>query len=150
MSAREKNILAFVQHTSPDIDGVDVSQNILRSPKATSLHGNTYLPTLTTSSKVYLFKPCRLLCGAEALACQGFPVQDHREVLTKTHPRLMHDLAGNAMSMSVIFAVYVSMMLSLPWVVEAVDPKPFDLDLDSAIGAFSSSIAGRASDEESE
>ena len=141
MSAREKNLLTFAQHTNADIHGVDVSQGISRFPKAGCLLGRHFLPALTTSSKIYLFCRKRLLCGNEALRAQGFPTEEFEDPMLSTHPRVLHDLAGNAMSATVVYATFSAMLLSIPWTEPEQHFAAEDIDMDSAIGAFASSVA---------
>ena len=91
---------------------------------------------------MFLFERKRLLCGGEALKAQGFPVEEHAELVNGTSSKLMHDLAGNAMSISVVHAVFTALWLAVPWT-----EKPPDIletgtaDWQSAIGALSSSLA---------
>eukprot|EP00959_Pyramimonas_sp_CCMP1952_P228983 4788079-Pyramimonas_sp.AAC.1 len=63
LHAREKNALVFVQQTDPQCPGVDVSQSIGRKVRmARGILGRRYVPTITTSTKMFLLqKPMRIL-----------------------------------------------------------------------------------------
>ncbi len=155
MSAREKNVLTFTQHADAQCEGVDVSQSINRLPKLGRLHGRLYIPTYTTHTKMYVFALARVLNGVEALSCQGFPVSDHEQLLKKTSPKCLHDLAGNAMSANVVLAVFLSMMVCLPWKRREVkDGECEDVSEDDAevlngiLQSFSASAAAPQSDSE--
>eukprot|EP00959_Pyramimonas_sp_CCMP1952_P107306 2243889-Pyramimonas_sp.AAC.1 len=116
LPAREKNLLAFVQSVFPGAEGVDVGQAIGRCSKIWRKGERSFLPTLTTSTKMFLFgQHFRLLSGAEALMAQGFPIEQFRGLLADTNVKLLTDLAGNAMSAHVVLAVHAAMLLSVPW-----------------------------------
>lgn len=155
LPAREKNLVTFLQHVHPQAAGVDVSQAISRMVKTVTLDdGRIVLPTLTTSTKMFLLPRARMLNGHECLLAQGFPAQDpsFARVLEKVPQRLLHDLAGNAMSSTVCFAVFSAMVLAVPWAdapEEDSDSGPDEedgCDLSSVLQGFSASSARPAGD----
>ena len=118
MPVREKNLVTFSQHVHPSAVAMDVSQSISRFSKTHTLEdGRVFIPTLTTSSKLFWLPRARLLSGEETLIAQGFPTEDPKfaDVVRKTPQKLLHDLSGNAMSSTVVGAVFCSMMLAVPW-----------------------------------
>ena len=48
---------------------------------------------------------------------QGFPSTDRvfAKVLEETQPARLHDLAGNALTSTVVYSVFAAMLLSSPW-----------------------------------
>ncbi|KAI0892196.1 hypothetical protein F4806DRAFT_489081 [Annulohypoxylon nitens] len=87
----------------------DLSQNIHRSVAASNPFGIT--GCLTPNGIHYMSDQCRMVSGYETLALQGLPL--HRiEFATETQEQL-RDLAGNAMSTTVIGAVLQALFMAV-------------------------------------
>ena len=110
------------QGDAKEMTSCDIGQRIDRVAKGWDGSTQTLIPSATTfllPSKGTGFKDfseCRLLCGREALAIQGFPCEWLDEVprLSASEPMLM-DLAGNAFPGLVFSAVYSSMLAIVPF-----------------------------------
>ena len=140
MPAREKNLVAFTQAIHPSVSGVDVSQSIGRCPmvKFQEESQTSFLPTLTTSTKMFMLAPhCRVLAGPEVLSAQGFPIEEFEKLLGETQPARLHDMAGNAMTCTVVLSVFCAMLLAVPWSGEGGEPpQSSSEDLSVALVAF--------------
>ena len=104
----------------PDTRAVDVSQSVYRIPhsKPRGDGGPHIIDTLTGRSKILILgERYRLLTGAEAMRLQSFPDMNprYKELMDKTHPRVLHDLAGNAMTGTVVLAFLCSLIQCVPW-----------------------------------
>ncbi len=105
---REKEIAIYGAHlaeSTPGVFSIDVSQRLGRTP----LGSGEALPTILPGAKTYLLRENRLLLGVEALRAQGFPTQWVEEALCagSVSDHFLHDLAGNAFSLTVLLAVLI-------------------------------------------
>ena len=80
LTEREKMMLGYTFKRNPEATSIDCSQSAGRCPIG---HSNC-LPTLTTSSNIYLIGNMRCLTGKESLMLHGFP----KEVLDDSRPSL--------------------------------------------------------------
>ena len=83
----------------------------------------------------------RLLLGREALMLQGFPVCSDEVSESLRHnavsEHLMHDLAGNAMTLHVLLAVTQSAVAALTWRAATTEnPTSAHDELDAAYALF--------------
>ena len=85
---------------------INISQNCDRE-KTT----HQTIPCLTSAAMPYDTFRCGLITGFEALIFQGIPV--HRMIFTKESSKQLQDLAGNAMSTTIISAVLISAFIAV-------------------------------------
>eukprot|EP00959_Pyramimonas_sp_CCMP1952_P406899 8528091-Pyramimonas_sp.AAC.1 len=92
----------------------------------------------------------RILSAVEMLAAQGFPVARFGQLLLSAEPRVLADMAGNAMTSTVVFAVFCAMYLAAPWRSSAIS-EHVATDEDAcnvALIALASSAVENVSDSE--
>lgn len=85
---------------------IEVSQNVDRDRDA---HGNGVVSCLTPSGTKFITTQGRPLTGKEALRLQGIPV--NKLILTHETQRELFDLAGNAMTTTVVGAVLLAALI---------------------------------------
>ena len=75
-----------------------------------SVAGDSKLRANHTDSGIH-----RLICGTEALELLGWPAADvrFRPLISDTPQSLLHDLAGNAFSTTVLSAIVVALIFSI-------------------------------------
>jgi hypothetical protein len=121
-----------------------------------SLHDENVwvLGTIIPRCKIWDFRSQRLLTGVEVLRIQGFPdaAPSVSDIVSESRPRLLHDLAGNAMSGTIVLALSCSLLLSAPW-------KPMkhnqvaqtsSEDVQRALAVLAVSLQGGCSDSDSD
>ncbi|CAJ1351093.1 unnamed protein product, partial [Effrenium voratum] len=123
LTDREKDSLLLSRHQAPSAGFRNLSQSVGRvhSQSWSPDSGKHVAPTMLPGQLLFveLTRPARVLLGQEALIMQGFPArrllaelrheidashgQSQRKWLTES---LMTDLAGNAMSLPVLLAIW--------------------------------------------
>ena len=85
---------------------INISQNCDREKTTHQI-----IPCLTSAAMPYDTFRCGIITGFEALIFQGIPV--HRMIFTKETSKQLQDLAGNAMSTTIISASIISAFLAV-------------------------------------
>ncbi len=131
LTEREQVALAFSQGVEPKALARNISQSVTRVPTSTRLPGPggsgevQIAPTFLPGQVLWLelqTQETRLLLGREALAMQGFPINENPALTESFEESLMQNLAGNAMNVFVVLALLQAILTAVPWALAPQSP----------------------------
>ena len=128
LTKREADALVLSRVADPTCEFRNLSQSLGRINSASHAKdtGKEVAPTMMPSQQLWVESRDRLLTGYEALIMQGFPIIPYYNKQLQTlflsdsldAQGFLHDLAGNAMALPVVLAIFQSGLASVPWLVE--------------------------------
>ena len=136
LTEREQAALAFSQGVEPKALARNISQSVTRVPTSSTVGEGqdrvhlapTFLPGQLLWLELETQEP-RVLLGREALAMQGFPVNENPKLAGSFEESLMQNLAGNAMNMLVVLALLQACLEAVPWA-RTPDPEAVEEGVD--------------------
>ncbi len=139
LTDRERTALAYSQGVEPEALARNISQSVTRVPTSTRLPGPggsgevqiiapTFLPGQLLWLELETQEP-RALLGREALAMQGFPVNENPKLAGSFEESLMQNLASNAMNMLLVLALLQACLEAAPWA-RTPDPEVVEEGVD--------------------
>lgn len=119
LTKREADALMLSRAAGPTCEFRNLSQSVGRI-NSTS-RAKEVAPTMLPGQILWVESKGRLLTGFEALMWQGFPVKpfwDRSDFVVPDEcesQNFLHDLAGNAMALPVVLAIFQSALAAIPW-----------------------------------
>jgi hypothetical protein len=146
LPSRERQILAVRQKTNHADITADLGQSIDRTAVSETMchvdgSATVIAPTCLPNMHMWSGEKQRLLIGRESLMLQAYPCNrnDVAERLDCFSESFLADLGGNAYCGTVLTALFLSLLASIPWI---------DTDQEMAMLALKSSLGFESSDDD--
>lgn len=150
LTKREADALMLSRAAGPTCEFRNLSQSVgrINSTSRAEDTGKEVAPTMLPGQVLWVESQGRLLTGFEALMWQGFPVKPFWDKSDFVVPdecesqSFLHDLAGNAMALPVVLAIFQSALAAIPWAGAASDSaagsaeQAADEDVNEALAAL--------------